>query len=157
MGETFMYSFSYIIHIVGVTLWIGSFLGLGYLLKTIVNQDKNIADFTVVIKRIQKWVMLGIMPSLVLVVLSGSFMINKFNRSAMPLYLSIMEQVGSLIILLTIIFISIYSVKLSKKLKGVPLKKDQSLAQISKIYANFLYISAVLGIIIIIIVGLRIV
>ena len=95
-------------------------------------------SFQVLIKRIQKWVMMGIIPSLVLVVLSGSYMIYKFNRNAMPLFLSIMEQGGSLIILLTIIIISIYSVRLSQKLNGVPLKKEQSLAQITKMYANFL-------------------
>ena len=41
-----MYSFSYIVHIVCVALWIGSFLGLGYLLKTIVKQEKNIGEFS---------------------------------------------------------------------------------------------------------------
>lgn len=152
-----MYSFNYILHIAGVAIWIGSFAALGYLLKTLVRQENSLVDFSPVIKKIQKWVMMGVIPSLVLILFSGSFMIVQFNRETMPLYLTIMEQGGSLIILLTIIFVSIYSVRLTKKLKGLPLKKEKSLAQLAKMYAQFLVISAILGIVIIMIVGLRIV
>jgi len=152
-----MYSFNYILHIAGVAIWIGSFAALGYLLKTLVRQENSLVDFSPVIKKIQKWVMMGVIPSLVLILFSGSFMIVQFNRETMPLYLTIMEQGGSLIILLTIIFVSIYSVRLTKKLKGLPLKKEKSLAQLAKMYAQFLVISAILGIVIVMIVGLRIV
>lgn len=152
-----MYSFNYILHIAGVAIWIGSFAALGYLLKTLVRQENSLVEFSPVIKKIQKWVMMGVIPSLVLILFSGSFMIVQFNRETMPLYLTIMEQGGSLIILLTIIFVSIYSVRLTKKLKGLPLKKEKSLAQLAKMYAQFLVISAILGIVIVMIVGLRIV
>src|SRR5690606_20012486 len=130
-----MYSFNYILHIAGVAIWIGSFAALGYLLKTLVRQENSLVEFSPVIKKIQKWVMMGVIPSLVLILFSGSFMIVQFNRETMPLYLTIMEQGGSLIILLTIIFVSIYSVRLTKKLKGLPLKKEKSLAQLAKMYA----------------------
>ena len=75
----------------------------------------------------------------------------------MPFYLSMMEQGGTLIILLTILFVSIYNVKLTKKLKVIQLKKDKSLAQITNVYTNFLLISTLLAIGIIVVVGLRIV
>lgn len=101
--------------------------------------------------------MIGVIPSLVLILVSGSFMIFQFNRDMIPLYLTIMEQGGTLIILLTIILVSVYSVKLTKKLQGITLKKDKSLAQLTKIYANFLLIYTLLDISIIIVVGLRIV
>lgn len=101
--------------------------------------------------------MIGVIPSLVLILVSGSFMIFQFNRDTKPLYLTIMEQGGTLIILLTIILVSVYSVKLTKKLQGITLKKDKSLAQLTKIYANFLLIYTLLDISIIIVVGLRIV
>lgn len=152
-----MYSLNYILHIVGVVIWIGSFSVLGYLLKTLANQEEALVDFSLVIKKIQKWVIIGVIPSLVLIILSGTYMILQFNRDTMPLYLTIMEQGGTLIILLTIILVSIYSVRLTKKLQGIQLKKDKSLAQLTKIYANFLLISTLLGIGIIIIVGIRIV
>lgn len=151
-----MYSLSYILHIVSVALWIGSFAVIGYLLKTL-TKDKKLKDFSVVIKRMQKWVMVGVLPSLLLILLSGTYMMFQFNRDAMPFYLSIMEQGGTLIILLTILFVSIYNVKLTKKLKGIQLKKDRSLAQITNMYTNFLFISALLAIGIIVVVGLRIV
>lgn len=152
-----MYTWSYILHIVGVALWIGSFLMLGFLLKGLIKEANHLKDYGMVIQRIQKWVMLGVLPSLVLVLLSGTYMILQLNRDTLPLYLTVMEQGGTLIILLTIIFVSIYSVKLTKKLQGIPVKKDKSLAQLAKIYTNFLVVSSLLGIGIIIIVGLRIV
>ena len=140
----------------GVALWIGSFAVIGYLLK-ILTKNKGLKDFSVIIKRMQKWIMVGVLPSLLLIFLSGTYMIFQFNRDTMPFYLSIMEQGGTLIILLTILFVSIYNVKLTKKLKGIQLKKDKSLAQITNIYTNFLLISTLLAIGIIVVVGLRIV
>ncbi len=152
-----MYSLSYIIHIAGVAIWIGSFLALGYLLKGLVNDERKLADFAPVMKRIQKWVRMGVIPSLVLILLSGVYMNLQFNRDSMPLYLTIMEQGGTLIILLTIILVSMYSVRLTKKLQGIPLKKERTLVELTKIYANFLLVSTLLGISIIIVVGLRLV
>ncbi|SOC41499.1 hypothetical protein [Ureibacillus acetophenoni] len=152
-----MYSLYYILHIVGIAVWIGSFLVLGYLLKTLAKEQRRLIDLSPVIKKIQKWVMVGVVPSLVLILVSGSFMIFEFNRDSMPLYLKLMEQGGTLIILLTIIFVSIYSVKITKKLQGIQLKKDKSLAQLTKIYANYLLISTLFGIGVVIVVGLRLV
>lgn len=145
------------LHIVGVAIWLGSFLALGFLLKSLVKDEKTLADFAPIIKRMQKWVMMGVFPSLVLILLSGVYMILQFSRDSMPLYLTIMEQGGTLIILLTIIFVSIYSVRLTKKLQGIPLKKEKTLVELTKIYSNFLLISTLLGIGIIIVVGLRLV
>lgn len=152
-----MYSLSYILHIAGIAIWVGSFVSLGLLLKSLANDEGNLTDFAPVVKRIQKWVMLGVIPSLVLILLSGVYMILQYNRDSMPLYLTIMEQGGTLIILLTIILVSIYSVRLTKKIQGIPLKKEKSLASLTKMYANFLIISTLLGIGIIIVVGLRLV
>ncbi len=97
----------------------------------------------------------GVLPSLTLILLSGVYMILQFNRESMPLYLTIMEQGGTMIILLTIIFVSIYSVRLTRKLEGIPLKKEKTLVGLTKMYANYLLISTLLGIGIVIIVGLR--
>lgn len=150
-----MYALSYILHIAGVAIWLGSFFALGYLLKSLAKDQRHLESFAPVVRRIQKWVMVGVIPSLTLILLSGVYMILQYNRDSMPLYLTLMEQGGSLIILLTIILVSIYSVKLTKKLKGLPLKKEKSLAELTKLYANFLLISMILGVGIVIIVGLR--
>lgn len=152
-----MYSLSYMLHIVGVAIWLGSFLALGYLLKSLVKDERKLADFAPVIKRIQKWVMMGVLPGLVLILLSGVYMILQFSRDSMPLYLTIMEQGGTIIILLTIILVSMYSVRLTKKMQGIPLKKEKTLVELTNIYSNFLLVSTLLGIGIIIVVGLRLV
>lgn len=84
-------------------------------------------------------------------------MILQFSRDSMPLYLTIMEQGGTIIILLTIILVSMYSVRLTKKLQGIPLKKEKTLVELTNVYSNFLLVSTLLGIGIIIVVGLRLV
>ncbi|GFZ91805.1 hypothetical protein GCM10010978_32750 [Compostibacillus humi] len=152
-----MYYLSYMLHIAGIAIWLGSFLALGYLLKSLVKDERKLADFAPVIKRIQKWVMMGVLPSLVLILLSGVYMILQFSRDSMPLYLTIMEQGGTIIILLTIILVSMYSVRLTKKLQGIPLKKEKTLVELTNVYSNFLLVSTLLGIGIIIVVGLRLV
>jgi len=145
------------LHIAGIAIWLGSFLAFGYLLKSLVKDERKLADFAPVIKRIQKWVMMGVLPSLVLILLSGVYMILQFSRDSMPLYLTIMEQGGTIIILLTIILVSMYSVRLTKKLQGIPLKKEKTLVELTNVYSNFLLVSTLLGIGIIIVVGLRLV
>lgn len=145
------------LHIAGIAIWLGSFLALGYLLKSLVKDERKLADFAPVIKRIQKWVRMGVLPSLVLILLSGVYMILQFSRDSMPLYLTIMEQGGTIIILLTIILVSMYSVRLTKKLQGIPLKKEKTLVELTNVYSNFLLVSTLLGIGIIIVVGLRLV
>lgn len=145
------------LHIAGIAIWLGSFLALGYLLKSLVKDERKLADFAPVIKRIQKWVRMGVLPNLVLILLSGVYMILQFSRDSMPLYLTIMEQGGTIIILLTIILVSMYSVRLTKKLQGIPLKKEKTLVELTNVYSNFLLVSTLLGIGIIIVVGLRLV
>lgn len=113
-----MYELSYIVHIVGVALWLGSFLGFGYLLRGLAKGTVNLDTFAPVVRKIQKWVMFGIIPSLILIMTSGIYMIMQFNRDTMPLYLTLMEQMGSLVILLTIALVSVFSARLTKKLKG---------------------------------------
>ncbi|PDM38846.1 MULTISPECIES: hypothetical protein [unclassified Geobacillus] len=152
-----MYYLSYMLHIAGIAIWLGSFLALGYLLKSLVKDERKLADFAPVIKRIQKWVRMGVLPNLVLILLSGVYMILQFSRDSMPLYLTIMEQGGTIIILLTIILVSMYSVRLTKKLQGIPLKKEKTLVELTNVYSNFLLVSTLLGIGIIIVVGLRLV
>ncbi|GAF23856.1 hypothetical protein JCM19047_3703 [Bacillus sp. JCM 19047] len=68
-----------------------------------------------------------------------------------------MEQAGSVTILLTILFVTIASKRLTKKIKELPLKKDKPLQTVTKTYANYLFVSAFLSTVVIIVVGLRIV
>lgn len=150
-----MYQISYILHIAGVAIWIGSFITLGVLLKSLTIDKKDLADYAPIMQRIQQWVMKGVFPSLALILLSGVYMIMQYNRDSLPLYITLMEQAGTIIILFTLIVISIYSKRITKTIHDIPLKKPGTLTQFTKIYANYLIISTLLGIGIIVIVGLR--
>lgn len=152
-----MYEIYYILHIVGVALWIGSFMAFGFLLRSLVKQGSQIDHFTIVIKRIRLWVNVGVLPSALIVLLTGVGMILQFNRDSLPFYLQFMEQFGSLTILFTIVILTIYGRQLRKKLHGLTLKKEKSLAALSQIYSRYLFVSAILAGLVVIVVGLRLV
>ncbi|MBU9721271.1 MULTISPECIES: hypothetical protein [Bacillaceae] len=151
-----MYNTYYILHMIGVILWIGSFVAFGYLLRSLVNSEKGMENYTFILNRIRLWVNAGILPSAVIVLITGTLMILQFNRDSMPFYLMFMEQAGSIIILFTVIAMSIYSRKLRKKISGIPMKKEKSLESLSLHYTNYLFASAALAMLVVVVVGLRI-
>ncbi|WP_280770428.1 hypothetical protein [Salipaludibacillus daqingensis] len=152
-----MYSTYYIFHIVGIALWIGSFAAFGFLLRSLVNQKEPIETYSFVIKRIRLWVNTGVFPSSFIVMITGVLMILQFDRDTLPFYLQFMEQAGSIIILSTIISLAIYSRKISGKLNGKEMKKEKSLESLTLMYTNFLFGSAALALIVVIITGMRII
>ncbi|QKS73133.1 hypothetical protein FLK61_23560 [Paenalkalicoccus suaedae] len=151
-----MYNAAYILHIAGLALWIGSFVAFGYLLRSLVKSSYGLENITPVLARIRRWVNIGMVPSAIVVMATGVFMIIQLNRETLPFYLLFMEQAGSMVILITVIMVSIYSRKLRKKLQGLPMKKEQSLETLSLHYTNYLFGSASLAMLIVIVVGLRI-
>ncbi|UTR08644.1 hypothetical protein MM300_11800 [Evansella sp. LMS18] len=152
-----MYSISYILHIVGIALWIGSFAAFGFLLRSLVKKGEGLDNHSFILEKIRRWVNLGILPGLFIVLITGVFMILQFERESMPFYLSFMEQAGTMVILLTIVFVSIYSRKMGKKLNGAVLKKDKPLESLALMYTNFMFLSAALSVMVIVVVGLRII
>ncbi|MED4128663.1 hypothetical protein [Shouchella miscanthi] len=152
-----MYQIAYIIHIIGVVFWVGSFISLGFVLKSLTNVNIEHALTKTLIKKLQQWVTYGVIPASIFVLLSGLYMIMPFSREGIPFYLSFMEQAGSVTILLTILFVTITSKRLTKKIKELPLKKNKPLQTLTKTYANYLFVSAFLSTVVIIVVGFRIV
>jgi len=154
----YMYSTYYIFHIIGVAIWIGSFAALGFLLRSLIkNKEDELEQYTFVIKRIRLWVNTGVLPSSFIVLITGVFMILQFDHDTLPFYLKFMEQAGSMIILFTIIAVTIYSRKIGKKLDGKLMKKEKNLESLSLMYTNFLFISAGLAAIVVIVTGMRII
>ncbi|SER89862.1 hypothetical protein [Salisediminibacterium halotolerans] len=151
-----MYSLMYILHIAGVALWLGSFAAFGYLLRSLVSSENSLDTYTSVVNKIRIWINAGVLPGAVLVMLTGVFMILQFDRANLPFYLLFMEQAGSIIILFTVIVLSVYSRKLKKKLNGEQLKKEKTLESLSLMYTNYLFTSAALGLVIVIITGMRV-
>ncbi len=93
------------------------------MLKSLTNVNIEHALTKTLIKKLQQWVTYGVIPASIFVLLSGLYMIMHFSREGIPFYLSFMEQAGSVTILLTILFVTITSKRLTKKIKELPLKK----------------------------------
>ena len=140
-----LYNFSYFVHVIGVVLWIGSFVSFWFLLRTVVKQN----SYEGIGNAIRKNVNTLILPASILVVVSGSYMIMTFNRDSMPLYLSLMEMGGTMVILLSIIALSIISRKITKAVD-----EAKKLALYSY-YRMTLLLSSVLGAAVVFIVALR--
>ncbi|GAA0465427.1 MULTISPECIES: hypothetical protein [Alkalibacillus] len=150
-----MYELSYSLHIVGVALWIGAFIVVGLLLRSLAKSEEELKKHSLVIEKLRRMINWVVLPSGIVVMLTGVYMILQFNRDTLPLYLKLMEEIGGVAILLTVIVVSLYSKKLKKKLQGIELKKDKSLTAITKMYTNFLFISTILSIVVVVIVAMR--
>lgn len=140
-----LYNASYFVHIIGIVLWMGSFVSFWFLLRTAVKQD----SYEGIGNAIRKNVNVVIIPATILIVVSGSYMIMQFNRDTMPLYLSLMEMGGTMVILLSIIALSILSRKISKAIDGA--KK----IALYSYYRTTLLLSSILGAAVVFIVALR--
>ncbi|PYZ94802.1 hypothetical protein CR194_04545 [Salipaludibacillus keqinensis] len=150
-----MYAISYILHIAGIALWFGSFAAFGFLIRSLVKGEETEETYTPVMNKIRLWINVGVLPGAVIVMLTGVYMILQFNREALPFYMIFMEQAGSMVVLLTVIMISLYSRKMKKKLNGETLKKDKTLKSISLMYTNYLFASATLVLLVLVVVGMR--
>lgn len=142
-----VYNVSYFIHVIGIVLWIGSFMSFWFLLRTVVKQD----SYEGIGNAIRKNVNAVIIPASVLVVVSGSYMIMQFNRDSMPLYFSLMEMGGTMVILLSIIALSIISKKITKAVD------EAKKIALYGYYRTTLLLSSVLGTAVVFIVALRLI
>ena len=140
-----LYNASYFIHIIGIVLWMGSFVSFWFLLRTAVRQE----SFEGIGNAIRKNVNVVIIPATILIVVSGSYMIMQFNRDTMPLYLSLMEMGGTMVILLSIIALSIISRKISKAID------EAKKIALYSYYRTTLLLSFILGAVVVFIVALR--
>ncbi|WP_186326556.1 hypothetical protein [Paenibacillus sp. Y412MC10] len=140
-----MYELSYFIHIAGIILWIGAFFSFGLLLTGMIKKGDALRTGD----QIRKIVNRVILPSSIMIVLSGSYMISQFERGNLPFYLSLMEMAGSMIVLLSIIVLSMLSRKISK---AVNVDKKSSLLGY---YRTTIISSAVLALGVVLITALR--
>lgn len=145
-----MYQLYYFIHLAGIALWIGSFIGFAALIRHM-NQAKSLnSTHEALLLRMKRFVNIGVLPATVAVLVSGVLMILRFDHSALPLYMRLMEQVGGIALILTVLVIGLYSRKISTSITA---RTDG--ARITRIYATMLNISALLGILVLLITALR--
>ncbi|GAA0351944.1 hypothetical protein [Bacillus horti] len=156
-----MQSFYYFLHIIGVIIWIGSFIGFGLLLRSLAKKE-SVEQHTQVVTKIDQLVKRLILPSALVVMISGVFLILPYDRGSLPLYITLMEQAGSLIILLSIIVLTIQSRKIQKALRqqtdGVEVSsaKKLTLQGVTDVYSKFMLGSAVMASTIVVIVSMKI-
>lgn len=145
-----MYQLYYFIHLAGIALWIGSFIGFAALIRHMNRSQSLNGTHEALILRMKRFVNVGVLPATGAVLVSGVLMILRFDHSALPLYMRLMEQVGGVALILTILVIGLYSRKISTSITA---RTDG--AHITRVYAMMLYISAFLGILVLLITALR--
>ncbi|NJP36117.1 hypothetical protein [Alkalicoccus luteus] len=145
-----VYEAAYSLHIGGIALWIGSFAAFSWLLRGMAQQEELAETEKRQIRRITKFVNLGVLPAAGIVLFTGVYMILQLNRETLPLYMLVMEQAGALIILVTAVGTGLYSRRLVKRLHG----KGARAATAS--YSVALLLSAGLALAVVVFVGLRI-
>jgi putative copper export protein len=146
-----MYEFAYVFHITGIAVWIGSFIGFAVLMRSVASKGEIHKTEEGIIRKIVRFVNTGVLPASGIVLVSGVYMILQFNRETLPLYLSLMEQAGSMAVLFTMLGVGLYSRRVTKKLE------EGGAAAAAGTYSVLLMLSAGLALIVVIITGLRLV
>ena len=145
-----MYELYYFLHLTGIAVWIGSFLAFAALIRHMAKTATLEGTHSALLLRMKRFVNAGVMPAAVLVLITGVLMILRFDHSALPLYMRLMEQVGGVALILTVLVISLYSRKITGNLAA-----DSKGTRIARVYAMMLTISALLGILVLLITALR--
>lgn len=130
-----MYNLFYFLHIIGIAVWLGSLIALGYVLNKLLHSEA----IKPVLQLVFTWINRVVHLSAFAVLISGVYMIMQFDRGSLPFYLIFMEQLGSLAVLFSVIILTLQSRKIRKKLEGIPLKKDRSLVSMTKMYTGYMY------------------
>lgn len=152
-----MYATYYFFHIIGVIIWIGAFIGFGLLLRFLV-KEKAVDTHALIVKRIDQITKWFINPSAFIVLVSGVLLLIEYGGASKPLYITIMERAGSLVILVSIIALTLVSRKIKKAI-GASVGTDSSkntLKRLTDIYGKFMLSSAVLACAIIVVVSMKI-
>lgn len=152
-----MYATYYFFHIVGVIIWVGAFISFGLLLRFLV-KERAVDAYALIVKRIDQITKWFINPSAFIVLISGVLLLVAYGGPNKPLYITIMERAGSLVILLSIIALTLVSRKIKKAI-GASAGTDSSkntLKRLTDIYGKFMLSSAVLACAIIVVVSMKI-
>lgn len=152
-----MYTFAYFLHVLGVIVWVGTFISFGLLLRALVKNEESIDRQKSLLMRMSRFVNRGVIPSSIVVLLSGVYLIMQFSRSDLPFYLSFMEQMGSLVILLSVIFLTIQSRRINKWFVGNEARNQKRGRGLTLAYSRYMLGSAFLAVVVVFIVSLRIV
>ncbi|MFC4736787.1 hypothetical protein ACFO4L_09345 [Bacillus daqingensis] len=145
-----VYEAAYSLHIGGIALWIGSFAAFAWLLRGMVQQGELAEAEKRQIRRMTRFVNLGVLPAAGIVLMTGVYMILQLNRETLPLYMLVMEQAGALIILVTAVGTGLYSRRLVKQLD------EKGARAAASSYSVALLLSAGLALAVVVFVGLRI-
>ncbi|RKN85229.1 hypothetical protein [Paenibacillus ginsengarvi] len=113
-----MFSFWLFIHLAGLCIWLGSIVAVAFLLVAMKKQLHS-ADVSALVRRTVRTFNMLTHPSAFLVLISGVLMIVEMGLgSDKPFWMTYMERVGGMIILLFIIAISIMGKRLMKRISG---------------------------------------
>ncbi|AOM84000.1 hypothetical protein [Salisediminibacterium beveridgei] len=145
-----MYELYYFIHLTGMAVWIGSFFGFAVLIRQMSRAPQLNATHGALMLSMKRFVNVGVLPATLAVLISGVLMILRFDHSALPLYMRLMEQIGGVALILTVLVIGLYSRKITTSIT-----EETNGSRISRIYASMLTISAFLGVLVLLITALR--
>jgi uncharacterized membrane protein len=152
-----MYTFFYFLHVLGVIIWVGAFISFGLLLRSLAKKEQLLDQHQGLLISMNRFVNRGVIPSSIIVLLSGVYLIMQFNRGDLPFYLTFMEQMGSLVILLSVILLTIQSRRINKWFNGDETDRKMSAKALSITYSRYMLGSALLALVVVFVVSMRIV
>lgn len=117
------YGFIKFLHIAFVAAWFGGAALMAMFLRDAIRTDQ-VDRMNHALNRAQRWNLTMFIPTSVIVLLTGIFMMMQTGGEK-PLWLLVKERFGSLFILLFILFIVLYGRKALAKVKSDGIEKEQ--------------------------------
>lgn len=124
-----LFGFVLFIHVVCIATWFGGASMMAMYLRD-ATRSNNLETMTYALGKAHRWNMTMFIPTSVLVLLSGMYLLvalNSFGHE--PLWLIVKERFGSLFVIAFILVIAFYGKKLLRQVKesGVDSNKGQAL------------------------------
>ncbi|MFC7441643.1 DUF2269 family protein [Laceyella putida] len=134
------------LHVLFVATWFGGISLMAMVLRD-ATRSNNIETMSHALDRAQRWNMTMFMPSSILALLTGLYMLVQTSGEK-PLWLVVKERFGSVVVILFILFVVIYGRKALNQVKtsGIETEKAQT---IIKRYIMLLNISLLLLVVLI--------
>lgn len=118
-------SIALFIHVIGVATWFGSITLMAMYLRN-ATRTKNLENMATALATTHRWNLTMMIPTSVLVLITGIYMFAAIGGAEKPLWLLVKERFGSLFVILFIIVISFYGKKLLQKVKDTETKQEMA-------------------------------
>jgi protoporphyrinogen IX oxidase len=125
-----LYTISLFVHVVSIATLFGGISLMAMVLRD-ATRSNEAETMSKAMEKVQRWNLTMFVPTSVLILLTGIYMLMKFDANK-PLWLLVKERFGSLVIVLFIVFVVWYGKKLLQGVKASGTDVQKAIALVKR-------------------------